>query len=96
MEPIFNEEQENYIMDVVESFSTPSSKITKTDAKYNEDVKKVISLLSACVVTPDGEGKATVNYLISDIDNRIELENYAMNLTRKNLNKKILVSQTGF
>jgi len=77
-------------------FFQPQDEIPKVEQKYFRDISKVMNLLQACVVTPDGEGKASVTYLIQDESNRTELENYVMNLTRKNLNGVITVNPIGF
>ncbi len=76
-------------------FSRSEERQIRKDATYTKDISKVMGLLTACAVIPNGAGGAEMQYTISDPVHRIELENYVMNLTRKNLDSVILVNQMG-
>lgn len=71
-------------------------KISKKEEEYQKDSAKVIDLLQAAVISKNSEGVVNVKYIIEDVDNRVELENYLMNLIRKNLSNKITVNPHGF
>lgn len=95
-----NEEEYRAIIDEaiqnIEPYDYPKpAQQSKKDQAYNLNIAKVMGLLSACVVTPNGEGSSEVRFLIEDKNNRVELENYAMNLTRTNFQSLIVVNTEG-
>lgn len=90
MEPVFNEEEQNEIIDIIQAYiPKQTTSIENKISKYDKDIAKVMSLLSASVVSPNGEQSTRIDYMISEEDYRLELQTYAMSLIRNDLKNKI-------